>query len=85
MDPILIAVILVVVFPLAVLWALAKSARMRGPMSRPESRRPVESLVTDAIPEEHPDEDLEDDEGPTFSIDSEPPEPDPAVRERESS
>jgi len=82
-DPILIAVIIVIVMPLAVLWALAKSAQLRGPLPRPESRRPIGSLVTEALPEAHADEDDED-QGPAFSIDSEPPDPDPALRERES-
>ena len=82
-DPIVIAVILVVGMPLAVLWALARSSRLRGPLPRPESRRPVESLVTEVVPEEHPDEEAEPDDGPAFSIDSEPPEPDPDLRERE--
>ena len=65
--------------PLAILGALALSARLRGPAYRAESRRPVESLVTHAIPEEHPDEDEADDKGPDFKIDSEAPEPDPGL------
>lgn len=84
MDPIVIAIILVVVMPVAVFWALAKSSQLRGPAPRRESRRPVGSLVTEAIPEEHPDDDDQGEPGPTFSIDSAPPEPDPELRSRDS-
>ena len=49
--------IIIVAMPIAVFGALFVSARLRGPLSRPESRRPVESLVTEAIPEETEDED----------------------------
>jgi hypothetical protein len=67
--------------PLAVVGALAYSARLRGPTPRKESRQRVGSLVTDAVPEENPDE-ADGDDGPSFSIDSPPPEPDPGLRER---
>jgi hypothetical protein len=41
-----------------VIWALSKSASLRGPAPRrPESRKPVEALVTDLIPEQVPEED----------------------------
>ena len=81
MDPIVLVIVLAVGMPLAVIAALAVSARLRGPAPRPESRRRVESLVTEAVPEEHPDEDdLTDEEGPSFRIDSPPPEPDPGLR-----
>jgi hypothetical protein len=63
-DPIVLAIVLAVGMPLAVIWALAKSAQLRGPAPRRESRRRVDSLVTQAIPEEHPDEpDADDDPG----------------------
>jgi hypothetical protein len=60
-DPIALVIIVVVVTPVAVLLALAKSARLRGPLERPESRKPVGTLVTEAIPEEQPGEDDEPD------------------------
>jgi hypothetical protein len=81
-DPVVIAIVIVVVMPLAVVFALAKAARMRGPALRPESRRPVASLVTEAVPEEHPDDDDVADSGPNFSLDSPPPEPDAGLRGR---
>jgi hypothetical protein len=56
-DPLVIVVVVVVGTPVAVVWALARASRLRGPLYRPESRRPVEALVTEAIPEEHPDAD----------------------------
>ena len=82
MDPFVIAVAIVVLMPLAVIWAVAKAARMRGPNVHPESRRPVGSLVTEAVPEERPDDDDADNPGPEFSIDSPPPEPDAGLRGR---
>ena len=85
MDPIVLVIILAVGMPLAVVGALAYSARLRGPTPRKESRQRVGSLVTNAVPEEHPDDAAEDDDGPTFSIDSPPPEPDPGLRERSDS
>jgi hypothetical protein len=54
-DPIVLVIVLVIVMPLAAVWALARSAQLRGPAPRRESKRPVQSLVTHAIPEEHPD------------------------------
>jgi hypothetical protein len=60
-DPIVLALILLVVVPIAVVWALAKSASLRGPLPRTTPRKPVEALVTEAIPEEHPDDEDEDD------------------------
>ena len=82
MDPIILVIVIAVGMPIAVVAALAISARLRGPAYRPESRRRVDSLVTDVIPEEHPDDAEVGDEGPAFSIDSPPPEPDPALRDR---
>ena len=82
MDPIVLVIIIAVGMPLAVVGGLAYSARLRGPAARKESRRRVGSLVTEVVPEEHPDEADSDDDGPTFSIDSPPPEPDPGLRER---
>ena len=52
--------ILIVGMPIAILWALTARARLKGPLARPESKRPVESLVTEAIPEDHPDPDDEE-------------------------
>jgi hypothetical protein len=50
--------------PLAVIWGLSKSASLRGPAPRGrESRKPVEALVTDVIPEEVPEDD--EDEPPS--------------------
>ena len=72
----MIAIVIVIVMPLAVVWALSKSASLRGPAVRPESRKPVGALVTDVIPEEHPEEDEAEDQGPDFRIDSEAPDPD---------
>jgi len=80
MDPIVVALIILVLVPIAVIWALAKSARLRGPIQRPESKKPVEALVTDVIPEEHPEEDEEttDWERPAYEPESEPP-PEPGA------
>ena len=62
-DPTLIVVIVVVVVPVLVVGALAYAARLRGPDTPPESRRRVEVLVTEAVPEEHPDDAAVDDAG----------------------
>jgi hypothetical protein len=75
MDPIVLVIIVAIGTPVGVIWALSKSAALRGPLPRPESRRPVEALVTDVIPEEHPDDDQVDDDAPDFRIDSAPPDP----------
>ncbi|HEX4718121.1 MAG TPA: hypothetical protein VH300_06295 [Thermoleophilaceae bacterium] len=82
MDPIVLVIVIVVGIPLAVIWALAKSAQLRGPAARREPRRPVGSLVTEAIPEEHPYENEPEESGPYYRIDSPPPEPDPVLRDR---
>jgi hypothetical protein len=79
-DPIVLVIAIVVLMPVAVFWALAKRAQLRGPLARPESRRPVESLVTEVIPEEREDPDADDEPGPTYTIDSPPPEADPKLR-----
>ena len=83
MDPIVLVIIIAVGMPLAVVLALMLSARWRGPAVRSESRRPVESLVTDVIKDEPPPEETDEDAGPDFRIDSPPPEPDPGLREHE--
>lgn len=57
MDPWIIVGFAVLVVPVAVIWALAKSAALRGPEPRPGGGRPVESLVTEVIPDDHPEED----------------------------
>lgn len=80
MDPIVIAIIIAVGMPLAVLLALAASARLRGPAYRKESRRRVDSLVTEVVPDERRDEDEVGYDEPQFRIDSPPPEPDPGLR-----
>ena len=83
MDPIVLVIIIAIGMPLGVVWALAKTAQMRGPQPRiKESKRPVGSLVTEAIPEAHPDDETDDEAGPEFSIDSPAPEPDPGLRGR---
>jgi hypothetical protein len=75
-DPFVFAVIAVIVFPLAVLWALSRSASLRGPAVRAESRKPVEALVTDVIPDDRPDEEkVADDDAPSFMLNSDPPDP----------
>jgi hypothetical protein len=56
-DPIYLAVALIVLMPIATIWALSKSAQLRGPLARKESKRPVESLVTEAVPEELDEDD----------------------------
>jgi hypothetical protein len=81
-DPIVLVIVIAVGTPVAVMLGLAYAARLRGPTPRSESRRRVGSLVTEAVPEEHPEDSVDDDDGPTFSIDSPPPEPDPGLRER---
>ncbi|HEX4732934.1 MAG TPA: hypothetical protein VH247_00860 [Thermoleophilaceae bacterium] len=82
MDPIVLVIILAVGVPVLVVGGLAWSARLRGPVTHRESRRRVDSLITEAVPEEHPDDSAVDDEGPAYSIDSPPTEPDPGLRER---
>ena len=74
-DPIVLVIVLVVVMPVAVLWALTKAASLRGPAFRPQAGKPVEALVTDVVPEEHPDEDDLEDDDPAFTIDSARPDP----------
>lgn len=78
MDPIVLIIIVVIGLPLGVVWALVKTARMRGPQMRPESRRPVESLVTEAVPDERrPSGEHEgvDAAAQPYVIDSDTPEP----------
>jgi hypothetical protein len=55
-DPLVLVAIIAVGVPLGIVLALAYAARLRGPTMARESRRPVGSLVTEAVPEEHPDE-----------------------------
>jgi hypothetical protein len=61
-DPTVLIVVLLIGVPIATVWALAKSAQLRGPTVGKESRRPVGPLVTEVIPEEHPDDDADEDE-----------------------
>jgi hypothetical protein len=61
-DPVVLVIVVAVGMPVAVIWALSRSASLRGPAPRhPESRKPVDALVTDVIPEQVPEDD-EDDE-----------------------
>jgi hypothetical protein len=57
MDATVLILIVAIAVPVLVVWALSKSAALRGP-SPPaaQRRRPVETLVTEAIPEEPPEE-----------------------------
>jgi hypothetical protein len=73
-DPIVVALLLLVLVPVAIIWALSKSAALRGPSVPLSRRKPVEALVTEVIPEGHP-EDEEDvsAETPSYEIESEPP------------
>jgi hypothetical protein len=80
MDPIVLVIIVAIGTPIGVIWALSKSAALRGPQLRPESRKPVEALVTEVVPEEHPEDDDVDDDPPNFRIDSAPPDPAEAQR-----
>jgi hypothetical protein len=81
-DPIVVAILLVILVPIAVVWALSKSASLRGPAVRPMSRRPVDTLVTEAIPEEHPDEEGEGaGDGPDFALSADQPARDEQRRE----
>ena len=77
MDGTVVILLIVILMPLAILFALAKAASLRGPLQRPESRRPVGSLVTEAIPEERAEPDEDDESVPERSIDSRPPDPEP--------
>lgn len=79
-DPIVLVIIIAVGMPLAVVFALAASARLRGPMARPESRRPIETLVTEAVPEEQPEPGDDAGAASAFSIDSDPPDADPDIQ-----
>ena len=56
MDSWLVVLIIAVTVPVVVIWALAKSAALRGPAPRPGPRRPVESLVTEVIADDRPEE-----------------------------
>jgi hypothetical protein len=81
-DPVVLVIVLAVGMPIAVVFALAKAAQLRGPAPRRESRRRVGSLVTEALPEEQPDDADADDEASEYTIDSPPPDPDPGLRDR---
>lgn len=59
MDGTTLIIIAVIALPVLVIWALSKSAALRGPMPPPRQRRDsVDMLVTDAVYEE-PAEDAE--------------------------
>ena len=86
MDPIVLVIVIAVGMPVSVVLGLAYAARLRGGRTTSrESRRRVDSLVTHAVPEERPDDTAEQNDGPAFSIDSPPPDPDPSLRERSDS
>jgi hypothetical protein len=74
-DPVVLAVVIAVITPIGVIWALSKAASLRGPAPRPEGRVPIQTLVTEAIPEEHPKEDDDSGDGPALRIDSMPDQP----------
>ena len=59
MDTWVIVLIVAVAAPVFVIWALAKSASLRGPEPRPGGRRRVESLVTEVIADDRPEEERE--------------------------
>jgi hypothetical protein len=59
-DKILLAGLLAIGAAAIVVLALAFAASLRGPPMPRTSRRPVESLVTEAIPEEPGDDEDED-------------------------
>ena len=59
MDPWLIVAIIAVALPVAVIWAMAKSASLRGPEPRPGGKRRVDSLVTEVIADDRPEEERE--------------------------
>jgi hypothetical protein len=65
-DPTIIVVVIVIGMPLAVVWALVRSSQLRGPLRRADSRRPVQTLVTEAVPEDPP-ADPDDEEPETAS------------------
>jgi hypothetical protein len=58
MDKFVIVAVVLLCLPVLTIWAMAVAARMRGHQSPPEeSHRPVEQLVTAALPyDEHRDE-----------------------------
>ena len=76
-DPLVLVIVIVIGTPLAVVWALTKSAQLRGPAARREPRRPVGSLVTEVITEERPDQERSGDR----ESDAPPPEPHQLPRE----
>jgi len=59
MDTWLLVAIIAITVPVAVIWALAKSAALRGPEPRPGGKRRVESLVTEIVPDDRPEEERE--------------------------
>lgn len=58
-DPWLIILFVAVALPVALIWALAKSTSLRGPEPRPTGKRRVESLVTEVIADDRPEEERE--------------------------
>ena len=57
MDGTTLIIIGVIALPVLVIWALSKSAALRGPMPPARQRRDsIDTLVTDAVHEEPPEE-----------------------------
>ena len=58
MDGTTLIIIVAIALPVLVIWALSKSAALRGPMPPPRQRREsIDTLVTDVVHEEPPEED----------------------------
>ena len=58
MDGTTLIIIVAIALPVLVIWALSKSAALRGPMPPPRQRRDsIDMLVTDVVHEEPPEED----------------------------
>jgi hypothetical protein len=58
-DAWLLVAIIAIIAPVAVIYALAKSASLKGAEPRPGGARRVESLVTEVIADDRPEEERE--------------------------
>ena len=57
MDGTTLIIIVVIALPVLLVWALSKSAALRGPMPPPRQRRDsVDLLVTDVVHEDPPED-----------------------------